>query len=177
MSREELVSAYLEGGMSRRTFIKRLVAAGTSVGAAVSYAHLLAPEARAASGRDGDGIDHYEPEIQVAIATDRIDKVIQSRKLDVRASADDPVTFAFKAQIRHRGKLRTVGAKQVTFAGGTVDRVVRIPINRLGRSILASRNAMSVRVVGVATHNQPQSQTLPGGTFTSRAVATRVLID
>jgi hypothetical protein len=173
MSREELVSAYLDGGMSRRVFIKRLVAAGTSIGAAVSYAHLLAPEARAASGRDGDGIDHYEPEIQVAIATARIPAVLGSRKLDVLAGADDPVTFTFKAQLRHRGKLKTIGTKQVAFPGGVSQRRVRIPISRFGRTVLASRNAYSVRVVGVATHQQAQ----PPGTFTSRAVATKVLID
>jgi hypothetical protein len=43
VSREELVGAYLTGGISRRTFIRRLAAGGVSLGAAVSYAHLLAP--------------------------------------------------------------------------------------------------------------------------------------
>ena len=41
MSQEELISAYLDGQMSRRTLIRRLVAAGVSFGAAVSYAHVL----------------------------------------------------------------------------------------------------------------------------------------
>jgi hypothetical protein len=173
MSREELVGAYLEGGMSRRMFIKRLVAAGTSVGAAVSYAHLLAPEARAAAGTDGDGAAHYEPEIRVVITSVRIPPVLAARKLDVAASADDPVSFTFKAQIRHRGSLKTIGTKQVAFGTATANRRVRIPLSRFGRNVLASRDASWVRVIGVATYEQAQ----PRGTFTSRAVATKVLLD
>ena len=173
MSREELVSAYVEGGMSRRMFIKRLVAAGTSVGAAVSYAHLLAPEARAASGRDGDGRLHYEPEIVVGIATSKVGQVLRSGKLDVRAGSDDPVTFAFKAQVRHKGRLKTIGTRQVTFAAATSGRLVRIPISRFGRAVLESRDAAWVKVVGVATHNQ----LAPSGAYTSKAAATKVLLN
>ncbi|HKG35517.1 MAG TPA: hypothetical protein VKA89_03660 [Solirubrobacterales bacterium] len=158
--------------MSRRMFIKRLVAAGTSIGAAVSYAHLLAPEAKAASGRDGDGRLHYEPEIQVAIATSRVRDVMQSGKLNVRASSDDPVAFAFKAQLRHKGRLKTIGTKQVTFGAATSNRLVRIPISRFGRSVLASRDTSSVKVVGVATYQQA-----PLDTRTSKAVATKVILN
>lgn len=171
MSREELVSSYLEGGMSRRTFVRRLVAAGTSIGAAVSYAHLLAPSASAAAGTDGDGADHYEPEIRVAIRTGRIARVLESRKLEVAASVDDPVVFTFKAQIRHKGRLKTIGVKQAAFPNAVANRLVRIPVEKFGRNILAGRDASWIRVVGIATYEQAQ----PAGTFTSRAVATRVL--
>lgn len=43
MSQEQLVEAYLEGRIGRRTFIRRLVAAGVSLSAAVAYTHLLQP--------------------------------------------------------------------------------------------------------------------------------------
>jgi hypothetical protein len=53
MSQDELVNAYIEGSVSRRTFIRRLVVGGVSLGAAVSYAHLLAPDpAGARPGQD-----------------------------------------------------------------------------------------------------------------------------
>ena len=57
MSKEELVDAYLDGRLSRRTFIRRLVASGVSLGAALTYAGVLAPEspARASSERRKDG--------------------------------------------------------------------------------------------------------------------------
>ena len=48
MPERELVNAYLDGRISRRTLIHRLVAGGNSIGAAVSYAHLLKPESASA---------------------------------------------------------------------------------------------------------------------------------
>jgi len=41
MSRSELVQGYLDGQMSRRVFIRRLVATGVTAAAAISYAGLL----------------------------------------------------------------------------------------------------------------------------------------
>ena len=58
MSRDELVNAYIDGSVSRRTFIRRLVTAGVSLGAAVSYAHLLAPGRADARNNDPD---FYKP--------------------------------------------------------------------------------------------------------------------
>jgi hypothetical protein len=40
MSRAALVEAYLEGEISRRVFVRRLVASGLSLGAAVAYAEM-----------------------------------------------------------------------------------------------------------------------------------------
>jgi hypothetical protein len=55
MSEDELVSAYVRGGMSRRMLIRRLVAGGMGVAAAVAYAHALNPAAaRASNGRPKD---------------------------------------------------------------------------------------------------------------------------
>ena len=49
MSDEELVEAYVEGRITRRMFVRRLVAGGLSVAAAVTYADALldAPAAEA----------------------------------------------------------------------------------------------------------------------------------
>lgn len=53
MSRQELVSAFLDGQISRRTLVRRLIAGGVSAGAAISYAQLLAPERAGAAIRGG----------------------------------------------------------------------------------------------------------------------------
>lgn len=52
MSKKELVDAYLEGRISRRVFIRRLAAAGVSLGAALSYSQILDPSRALATHRD-----------------------------------------------------------------------------------------------------------------------------
>ncbi len=69
VTEQELVQAYLEGQVSRRTFIRRLVATGISLAAAITYAHQLWGEA-ARAGSPGDFYTPGEPapadaEIQV----------------------------------------------------------------------------------------------------------------
>lgn len=70
MSSSEVVESYLRGEISRRTLIRRLVAAGVSFSAAVAYSELLRPEWAFAShqctaeyydlyGFYGDCGDHY----------------------------------------------------------------------------------------------------------------------
>lgn len=56
MSQEELVHAYLRGSISRRTFIRRLVATGITLSAAITYAHALRPALAQAEHVP----DHYE---------------------------------------------------------------------------------------------------------------------
>ncbi|HVM11633.1 MAG TPA: hypothetical protein VM638_04035 [Actinomycetota bacterium] len=48
MSRDELVEAYVQGRVTRRVFIRRLVAGGVSLSAAVVYSQLLGSQAPAA---------------------------------------------------------------------------------------------------------------------------------
>src|SRR3954454_22786999 len=47
MSEDELVSAYADGRISRRSFIKRLVAIGVTVTSGIAYADLIAQPAMA----------------------------------------------------------------------------------------------------------------------------------
>lgn len=44
MPTDQIVSAYLQGEISRRTFVRRLTAAGVGLSAAVAYSQLLTPE-------------------------------------------------------------------------------------------------------------------------------------
>ncbi len=56
MSKEELVEAYMDGRISRRTFVRRLIAAGVSAAAAAAYAAALPAQARGGgSGFYGTG--------------------------------------------------------------------------------------------------------------------------
>jgi hypothetical protein len=41
---DQIVSAYLQGEISRRTFVRRLTAAGVGLSAAIAYSQLLTPE-------------------------------------------------------------------------------------------------------------------------------------
>lgn len=67
MGKEELVSAYLEGQVGRRTFIRRLVAAGVSLAAAMTYADVLrADPARAA---EGGHYDYYDTEPLIVVVS------------------------------------------------------------------------------------------------------------
>ena len=51
MSEEELVGAYVDGTIGRRAFIRRLVAGGLTLAAALTYADALgSPSAEAAVG-------------------------------------------------------------------------------------------------------------------------------
>ena len=169
MSREELVEAYVEGGISRRTFVRRLVAGGVSFGAAVSYAHLLAPRAGAATGGfAGDGRDHYEPEISVVIRSSRLRRVLAAREIDVRITANDTAAFTLQAQVKEEGKLKTIASQAITFNDST-DSVLQLRLNKAGRRILGERRRCWVQVVATATHQQTQ------GTFSSSAIATTVL--
>jgi hypothetical protein len=64
MSREDLVAAYLDGQITRRIFVRRLVAAGVAIAAATSYARMMHPaRAHAANSKD-DFYDFYGEEAE-----------------------------------------------------------------------------------------------------------------
>ena len=85
---QEVISAYLEGRMSRRTLARRLAAAGISLGAATAYAHLLKP---AAAGARALGDQHFDASVE--ILDDDLDRVIDRGGLKVRATADRELTL------------------------------------------------------------------------------------
>lgn len=88
MPERDLVDAYLDGRISRRTLIRRLVAGGISVGAAVSYAHLLRPEAASAASRRGAPEPFY-PELTIEIKSNDLRKVLQKEKVAVIVRTDE----------------------------------------------------------------------------------------
>jgi hypothetical protein len=89
MSQQEAVAAYLDGRMSRRTLIRRLVAGGVSVSAAVAYAHVLQP-GRATARAFGD---FHGPGYTLSIPDQDLDRVVRQRTIKVSVTSEAPQTI------------------------------------------------------------------------------------
>ena len=112
VSSQELVNAYVEGRVSRRTLIRRLVAAGVSLGAAVSYAHLLAPRA---SASHPDDLHPEYPYVHINIRNDELTEVIERGRVRVVVRSADPAVLTLVATALKAGEEREIGRLQVTF--------------------------------------------------------------
>ena len=149
MSREELVSAYVEGGLSRRAFIRRLVGAGVSVGAAASYAHLLAPEARGADAQVA--LDDHYPEVKVRIRSRSLDRVQETGVVRVRVMVSGErarIQLGVDLLKKNGQKLR-IGQKQRILKQGV--HIVKVRVNRQGRQALANRERARLSVTAIAS--------------------------
>lgn len=142
MSQQELVGAYLDGRISRRTLVRRLVAAGVSLGAAASYAQLLSPE-RARAGATAS--THY-PELEVRIRSFDLSQVVADEKLVVKVTADETINFTLYAyRVRNTGGLVFLGSKSDSMPGPDTDKF-RIPLTNQGVNDLSGRPKARVRV-------------------------------
>lgn len=101
MSREQLVSAYLEGQLDRRAFVRRLIAAGISVGAAMTYADRLAPDGHAAPMAWSPS-DHY-PYTRLKIVSPNLTAVEVRRKLKVKVASSVDVNLDLTAYFKDTG--------------------------------------------------------------------------
>jgi hypothetical protein len=158
MSTDELVNAYIEGSVSRRTFIRRLVALGVSVGAAVSYAHLLTPQrAGAAVPNQQPNPDFYHPpHPTVGVGSKSIDAVVNKGRVTVYVSVDEPATVLVTATATIGGKPKTISSATVDFgAAGT--QLVTLRIRRKLRNALGDLEKTIVQVTATATDRQGQS--------------------
>lgn len=153
MSSEELVGAYVDGGLSRRTFIRRLVAAGVSLGAAVSYAHLLAPD-RAAADHTELGADFYNPDPGVRIKSKSVEGVVERGKIAVIVHVEEPATIFLAAGARIRGQLVDVARQKRVRFDQAGKRLVRMRLNRRGRNIFERRNRSKVTVFATAVDGE-----------------------
>src|SRR3712207_225611 len=111
MSQQELIDTYREGGMSRRTLIRRLVATGVSLGAAVSYAHIFAPAAGAEERRFHEDFyeDFYPSDVRLRIASNTVNGVVRTGKVRVHVHTDDGAEITLKVFTKIRGRLRRIG--------------------------------------------------------------------
>ena len=144
MSQEELVGAYLDGRISRRTLIRRLLGAGVSMGAAVAYAHVLKPE-RAFARPDRD---HY-PDTTVRIVDEPLGKVVNKNRLYVRVKLDEDSELRPLRLYAYRMQ----GGEAVDFLGdraleidGPDVRKVKIPLSQAGVGALDGRSRARIRV-------------------------------
>jgi hypothetical protein len=105
MSRQELVTAFLDGQISRRTLIRRLIAGGVSAGAAISYAQLLAPErADAVVPRAGGSGDAQYPLVDLAITSPSLASVRNNASIKVSLiSTEELRNGRFKAFLKLAG--------------------------------------------------------------------------
>ncbi len=116
VSNRELLEAYDEGAISRRTLIRRLVAGGMSLGAAVAYAQLLGRDtARAALSLR----DHYEfVEIKASIEPQDLDDVVASGKVLTKVSTDRKGLVHLEIYLSRPGETYPyswIGVKEVNF--------------------------------------------------------------
>jgi hypothetical protein len=131
VSRQELVSAFLEGRISRRTLIRRLIAGGISTGAAVSYAQLLRPEHALAAPSLAGPNDHY-PMVFITIDTASIADAKANSRIAVTVNCTEELkaTF-FRVFLNTAGGGVPIGQRSIaSFLTAAGTRQVAIPIDR-----------------------------------------------
>jgi hypothetical protein len=91
MSQGEIVDAYVNGQLNRRLFIRRLVASGVALGAAVSYAHLLTPEVKA---KGAIAYEYSQPILSgLQMVPGDLDRIIKKKRIKIRGTSDQPASF------------------------------------------------------------------------------------
>lgn len=130
MSQGDLIHAYMGGRLSRRTFVRRLVAGGVSFGAAVSYAHLLSQERAHAAGVP----DHYGRFIAVEckIPKQDQDQVVADKRVRVRFSVSKPARVEFQISLeRPPGNIHykdLIGTKAIERIGPVERKETFVPL-------------------------------------------------
>jgi hypothetical protein len=132
MSREQLVDAYLRGEISRRVLIRRLVAAGVSLTAAVAYSY-LAPDRVIASPGSYNLSDETQPSPSPPPPPPHPDRATARRgpaltlqasrssgRVRAKVSSDEAANFVVSAVTRSGAlatksfRVRSAGTKSLT---------------------------------------------------------------
>jgi hypothetical protein len=130
VSQGELVAAYLDGQMSRRTLIRRLVAAGVSFGAAVSYAHVLGQGRAQADRALRDQYGILEPTTG-KILDQSLDEVIETGKVRVRFSVPRRARVEFRIWVHrpsHTYTYSQLALKEIETSGPVIRKELRVPL-------------------------------------------------
>ena len=153
MSREELVSSYLAGSISRRTFARRLVAMGVSAGAAFSYAQLLSQDkAEAADREDFYGVDG----LQVRIRTGKLERLTNRWRLRVRIHTDELAQFKAVAEAKIDGETYVIARKEFALSAGT--HRLRLKVRKEVRDKILEQKKLNVTLT-VTGSAPPDNQT------------------
>jgi hypothetical protein len=102
MEKQGLVEAYTEGALSRRAFIRKLVAGGVSFGAAVAYAQLLDRDPAHAAVALGD--EYSFVEVKATILDQDLDDVIASGKLLTKVRSNRKGSVHLEVFLRRPGE-------------------------------------------------------------------------
>jgi hypothetical protein len=166
MSRDQLIEGYLRGEISRRRFIRGLVASGVSLGAAIAYGELAPEPVRAAPPYDMATQDDppatpsppppdtpvdppapppAAPQLTVDVADTSLAPLLKG-KIAVVAGVDAPATVAVTAS-SGRTQLGTVSAP-FTRAGAST---LTIKLSSSVRRSLRRRKSVRVAILGTAT--------------------------
>ncbi len=139
MSRDELVEAYLDGRISRRALVRRLVAAGVSTGAAISYAQLLSPQRAAAAearpAADSHYPDSHYPTLGLEIKTKRMRAARKSKRVAVAVSSSEELaSLSLQVYKKTDRGLALIGSKEIANPLGVAGKVkVKVAVKRLGK--------------------------------------------
>lgn len=158
MSSEDLVSAYVDGQISRRAFVRRLVAGGVSLGAATSYSYLLTSERAAAAGDDFEFYsrddcefvnDFYGPDGKARILGKRRGVLLRKKRVTVSFQISEPSQVRVAVKIRHNGGFVKIGEKKFGCnSAGTFK--VDVPINGKGLKLIRSKRRPRIKVAVTA---------------------------
>jgi hypothetical protein len=132
--------------------VRRLVAGGVSLGAAMSYAHLLSPRT-AAAAPPADSCDEY-PLVDVRMITDgNLTTMLSRGYILVRVQTDQEVRLNLSALIRRGGELTVIGSLSPSFQSSG-SRYHRVPISPEGRAALSGLTKVIVMLAAQGTFNQ-----------------------
>lgn len=94
--------------------------------------------------------DATPPALRVAVARTRLARVRRSRRLPVRAFADEPAALALRATARVRGRTVTLAQARLRLDGSGTERAA-LALTRAGRRAVAHAGRLTVTLRGVAT--------------------------
>jgi hypothetical protein len=147
MSESELVAAYTRGDFSRRTFIRKLVAGGLSLGAAVAYSHALSPEPARATECGGsfyEPADGNAPRVTVALRNfATIEYARTYGIIPVRVTSNEPAQVTMRA--RREGRTIAEG-----IAWPNCVRNDQLDLNARGGRLVANREQFRFSIVTTA---------------------------
>jgi hypothetical protein len=111
VSSEQLLEAYADGEISRRTLMRRLVAAGVSMGAAATYAHVLAPQAKAESRHL---IRTEYPDGSIKIVSSKLDKITEKEKVSVKVKSERKGQYKVVISLeKNKGPWKELGSAKI----------------------------------------------------------------
>jgi hypothetical protein len=176
LATDQIVTAYLEGQISRRTFVRRLTAAGVGLSAAIAYSQLLTPEwAEGAVAPDCDHYDFYcekpppqqqpqpqtqpqpqqtvldtsAPSVRMRLSSLRLAALLATGRFIVRFTSDEPAVVRIVATLPSGPSAQTVARGTARFTRAGTRKIV-VKLTPRGRRVLRRRRSATLTVTARA---------------------------